>query len=373
MKIQAAILLALAVGCSAIKTLDLSADIPADSKLGNSLLSKARRVNQAQEEDFTWLNGYSIRFNSCHTIHLFGGGEEQAQEEGANPVGNQHLVNFKLCPSDSECDKCKYGGQYVVEMREFLEVYLETKQQLQEAQCEAVAETCNCNYYNGDDEACEAKCYSDAGLDYCVEDENGFEVEDYRECAEAEFSNNAYYASTYYIGPVCGNSGTAVYMGVFKDITCSIAGGSGVYEKYNYGSSLPYSSKSIVDNDCISCKEVDENANNNYYNNNNNNNYYEAAEPIELCQELYMRSAKCENQMVGKSYPDSGSCTYINQILPALENVYNKNGKSGSKFSTAMAWIFFITTLVASAGLYHFYVIAKRKSVNLQSSGGNML
>lgn len=370
MRIQTVILSALAAYCSATKTLDLSGDIPAESKLGSQLLSKARQLNQGEEIDYTWLNKWSIRFHSCHTIHLFGGGEEeQRQEEGGSPVGNQHLVKFKLCPSDSECDKCKNGGEYVVQMRQFLEIYLETKQELQENQCKAVEENCNCNYYNGDDEACQAKCYADAGLDFCGEDENEFEVDKFVECAEAEFSNNAYYASTYFIGPVCASSGSAVNMGVFKDMSCSTPAGSGVYEKYNYGASLPFSSKSIVDNSCVSCKEYDEDENNN----NNNNNYYEAAEPIELCQNLYMQSAKCENQMQGKTYPDSGSCTYINKIIPALENVYEKDGKTGSPWSTAFAWIFLVTTLVASAGFYHFYVIAKRKTVNLQDNGGSMI
>jgi len=369
MNIKLTILSAAVAYCSAIKAIDLNNDIPAESTLGSRLLSKARRVNQQQEVDYTWLNKYSIRFHSCHTIHSFGGEMEGGGgEEGSNPIGNQHLVNFKLCPSDDDCSKCKYGGQYVVELREFMEVYLQTKQELEQAQCEAVEEYCNCNYYYGDDEKCMAKCYSDAGLDFCGDDE--FNVEEFIECAEAEFSNNEYYASTYFIGPVCSSNGSAIHLNLFKDERCTVATDNSAYSKYNYdmygnAATLPYSSKSLVDSECISCKEVDENA---YYQ--QNNNYYQAEDPIELCLQVYMQSAKCENKMK-TSYPDTGSCTYINNILPALEHV-NQSGGSGtySNGATALAWIFFITTICAGAGMYHFYVISLRKTVALQGNGG---
>jgi len=362
MKIQLAVLSAAIACCAANKPVDLSADIPAKSKLGTDLLSKARRVNQNEEEQYTWINDYSIKFNSCHTLHLFGGEGEEEQEEGSNPVGNQHLVNFKLCPSADT--NCKNGGEYVVKMRDFLEVYLETKAELEASQCEAVEENCNCNYYDGDDDSCLAKCYQDAGLDYCVEEE--FNAAEYLECAEAEFSNNAYYASTYFIGPICSDSGKSVNMGIFKDMTCSVAASTSTYKTYNNGYSLPYADKSMVDSDSISCKEVDENE---YY----QNNYYDQAEPIELCQQLYMQSAKCENRMKYKSDQDVGSCTYINKVIPALEKVYEKQGGNG-KSATVLAWVFFATTLIASAGFYHFFTIAKRKNIDLSgtnaSSGG---
>jgi len=372
MKIQLSILSALIAGCAAVtnSAIDLSVDIPVKSKLGNDILSKARRVNDAQEEQFTWQNDYSIRFFSCHTLHLFGGEEEGGgQEEGANPVGNQHLVKFKLCPTSSTtCEKCKNGGEYVVKMREFLEVYLQTKEELEQAQCEAVEENCNCDYYYGDDEACLSKCYNAAGLDFCVEDEE-FNVEDYLECAEAEFSNDAYYASRYFIGPVCSSNHKNIHFGLFKDQSCSVATDTSTYKKYNYGAVLPYSEKSLVSHECISCKEVDENQNQ-YYN--NNNNYYEAAEPIELCQQLYMQSAKCEDKMNGNNNPDVGSCTYIRKIIPALEAVYKRNGRGG-KTATVFAWIFFLTTIAASAGLLYFFKLSKRKNVDLSDNGGQFM
>ena len=61
------------------------------------------------------------------------------------------------------------------------------------------------------------------------------------------------------------------------DETCSYKAPEGTYEKFNYGRMLPYSSNSIVGQDCISCLEVDNDNNNNQnnqnynYNNNGNN------------------------------------------------------------------------------------------------------
>jgi hypothetical protein len=40
-------------------------DIKADSPLGAKLLSQARKLDQ-QEEDFTWVVGYSLTFQGCH-------------------------------------------------------------------------------------------------------------------------------------------------------------------------------------------------------------------------------------------------------------------------------------------------------------------
>jgi len=365
MKFQLAIFSAAIACCAAKRAVDLSVDIPANSKLGSDILSKARRVGENEEEQYTWENNYSIRFHSCHTIHLYGSDGEEEQEEGSNPVGNQHLVKFKLCPSDTDCSQCKKGGEYVVKMREFLEVYLETKTELEEAQCATVEENCVCNYDDGDDDACMAQCYEDADLDFCVEDED-FDVAEYLECAQAPF----YVEDTlpYYIGPSCSANGNSINLGVFNG-PCVDQEEDSVYSKYMYGVELPYSQKSLVNRDCISCKEVDEDADED----GGNNNYYEAAEPIELCQQLYMQSAKCEKKMSGKSDPDTGSCQYINRVIPALERLY-KNGGGGvvsDKGATILAWIFFSTTIAASAGLFYFFNLSKRTNIDLSSNGGN--
>jgi hypothetical protein len=44
--------------------------LAADSELGMQLLSKARRVEEADEEEaqMTWVSGYSIKFQGCHSV-----------------------------------------------------------------------------------------------------------------------------------------------------------------------------------------------------------------------------------------------------------------------------------------------------------------
>lgn len=76
----------------------------------------------------------------------------------------------------------------------------------------------------------------------------------------------------YFVGPKCSSNGKSINLALFLDAGCSVAAESGVYEKISGGYSLPYSAESMIGNDCISCEEVDENAQNKYYNNNNNNN-----------------------------------------------------------------------------------------------------
>eukprot|EP00957_Ditylum_brightwellii_P070030 5318981-Ditylum_brightwellii.AAC.1 len=81
---------------------------------------------------------------------------------------------------------------------ECVQVYNECVEELKEQACDAVAENCDCENAN-DDEAHEAKCFSDAGLDYCIEVEGEeFELDRYLEVAEIEMgqenngNNNGY-------------------------------------------------------------------------------------------------------------------------------------------------------------------------------------
>lgn len=70
--------------------------------------------------------------------------------------------------------------------------------------------------------------------------------------------NNANYYREYFVGPYCSSNGKSIHLGVFLDEGCSIPADGGVYESMNNGASLPYASKSLIEMDCISCEEVDE-------------------------------------------------------------------------------------------------------------------
>jgi len=358
----------------AIASVDIGSDISGESKIGKSLLSKARKLENADdaEVDMSWIARYSIKFHSCHTIDAFGGEENGGQEEGQSPVGDKHLVHFQLCPTKScsagSSKKKNYCGDYVIELREFVESFAEFKEEEKEQECEAAMEACE--YYNcnvDDDEACENKCLASKGFDYCIEDENEeeFDLGEFLECREAEFGNNNNNNNNnnnalYYMGPYCSNSGSSIHLGVFTDSSCSIQAKSNVYETYNYGATLPYSKDSIVDNKCHSCMEVDDNDDDN-----GNDQYYDA-ELIQLCEENYEQSAKCETNVadLDENTKNEFSCTYINSVIPAMENVHFRQGKSGAA-ATAFAWIFFFSTIGAAAFAYTLHQKVQRASVQL--------
>ena len=389
-----ALLAATSASASASASASVSADVSSASVQGKNLISKSRRVNQEYEEDFSWLVNYSIKFDSCHSIHSYRGGEGGGGgEDGANssPFGTTHLVKYRLCPTSSCSRSCSGGGEYVVELRDFVETYTQAKEEISEAACQAVEENCNCNYYDGDDQACMNQCYATAGLTDCGDDENNnnnnnnnngedFDIEEYMECKEAEFYYNGANGNTpYYIGPVCSNNGKSIHLNVFTDSSCTTAAPSGTYKKYNYYD-LPYSPSSrssIVGNDCLSCKDAEnENDNDNENNNNNNNNngnYYEAPEPAEFCTEFYEDSAKCETNLKYKTaaYRDTGSCQYINTIIPSLERVYHSRIGGGGGAATGFAVFFGLTTVAATAASYYFFKKVERSTVDLSAQSGD--
>ncbi|KAG7338959.1 hypothetical protein IV203_016235 [Nitzschia inconspicua] len=326
-------------------------NIPADSKIGRKLMEKARFLegnNQVNAED--WLYGFSIRYDSCASLI-------QIREEGGNNdeglLYTQNMVKFTLCPGSSDgCSGCGSGAAtYVVNMNDFVDAYTEMKLEAQEYACEMIREYCYCENAN-DDQVCENQCYTDAGMDVCIEYEGGdeFEIQRYLECAEMEGGNgnnnnnnqNGYYNQNnggvdmyrqYWVGPTCSEKdGKSIHMRVFYDAGCTTQAPTGVYEAFHYGAALPFETTSIVTHsDCVSCLKVDQNANNN--NNNNNNNQNQNMETNELCKESYEMAAKC--------------------------------GSGGSSAATAFAVIFAITSLILGAYAFFLYRKIHRAKVNL--------
>ena len=135
------------------------------SQLENNLLRVARKLdgNEEQNEDYSWLIDYSLKFSSCHTAT-----EYIQDEEGV--ISMQKLVQFRICPSNECSWRCK-GGRYLVQMEDFLLAYANQKEANKEYACEKVREQCVCDDDDGDggNNNCEADCFFYAGLDYCVE------------------------------------------------------------------------------------------------------------------------------------------------------------------------------------------------------------
>lgn len=393
---SASLLLALLIAQVSAKTVVPDFEVKANSKLGKRLLSKARALNDNNERDWTWVAKYSIKYRGCSSlIQLAQEGQGGGGEDGSL-LYTQNLVKFSLCPSDDTCDSCKNGADYVVNMMEFLDAWTENKMNTLEQTCENIRENCYCNNQYNDDEACQNQCYTDAEMTECIEieGEEEFEIQRYLECAEMEnqngnnnnnnnnnngqngnYNNGNWYGS-YYIGPYCSESdGYSIHLGVFYDEGCSARADSSAYADRHYGVELPYSSQPIIEDECISCMQVDEdnNNNNNNQNNNNNYNYYQELEVNELCEAVYEPAAKCESN-IDTYYPETSGCEYIQNILPRLEKaIRGKTSKavaSGGGAATGFAWLFGITTIIFASYAFFLYRKLDRNRVDLSSTDG---
>ena len=418
--------IALFASVASASVLNPSEGVPADSKLGMNLLRKAqviepaRHLEQNNNEAQSFIAGYELKYLGCSSLIQVN--PEGNQDEGI--LYTQHLVKFALCPENS-CGSCSGGGEYVVNMLEFVDAYTEAKLNEKEMACENIRENCYCDNAN-DDEVCENSCYSQAGMDSCIEYEGQeeFEIQRYLECqgkwvvlccllrtycrkqvciltkklflpsTEMENNNgnnnnnnqnannynnqNGNYYGSLYVGPYCSSDGHSIHLGVFYDQGCTNRADNNLYAKRNYGASLPFSSESLVKRECISCKQYEQNDNNNNNNNGNNNNgnynYYNY-EINEICEQSYETAVKCESGM-SKNYKDTTGCDYINNILPRLTSASKSAGVYGSLSASpggaakAFAWIFAATTILFGAYAYFLYRKIKRGGAGVPS--GNL-
>lgn len=376
-----------------------TADISATSKLGNRILSSARRLDDNQ---FTWVTGYSLKFHKCATSDEyfggFGGDNDNNNNRNFNGMYKQRLVHFKLCPSD-DCDSCKNGADYVIDMNMYVEAYLESKLEAQEYNCEMVQENCNCDNAN-DDEACERNCYYEAGLDYCEDNNNNnnqnqnqieFNLEEAAECRELEVDdealqyyyyqqngngNNQYYNQQQqggqemqlFMGPYCSANGKYIHLGVFMDEMCSYAAPDGTYEKFSYGQAMPYSTESLIDAECVSCKEPQD------ADDQNNGDQGDEDEVLEVCERLYEDAGKCESGLTEGTtyYPNTYACDFI-QTLKAPGKMAGASKGSSVSASKVFAGLFAATTVLFAGVAYFLYQKAKRQNVHLSGQDGGAM
>lgn len=307
-------------------------EVKADSKFGMDLLSKATRQTQEGDAvDATWVSGYSLVFQGCHQIsqwNTMADGDEDVRIE------TKRLAKFRLCPtsscSSSSGSGCRSGyGDYIVDMDVFLSTYLENKREAEEA----------AGYYKQN---------------------NGYniDVNDYAYCSRYEGGNNYNNrdlqdnnGGEYFIGPYCSDSGGKIVLGMFTDDTCTEFADDygGVYTyKTMTGMELPYSSSSIVDTTCMSCKDA-------------NGGYYAKDE----CVNLYGAAGKCE-QNLSLSYPNTNACNYIKGIRTTTKNGVIINGRaSANKVASAFIGIFSVSFVLLGSYVYYLKTKLDRGRVNL--------
>mmetsp|Transcript_8436 Transcript_8436/g.20292 ORF Transcript_8436/g.20292 Transcript_8436/m.20292 type:complete len:434 (+) Transcript_8436:101-1402(+) len=395
--------------------------IKADSKLGTKLLSQARRLEDGGV-DMSWVVDYSIKFQGCHHVSQWNGDAEQDDQVR---IQTKRLIRFRLCPTEycstSTSSGCSSGyGDYIIDMNEFLDVYFEAVEEQNEYTCQNAYNNCDCQNNGADDyneDMCYYDCYNAQGVaDICMEnnpyaedgqDQQRFQIQDYADCKETNFNNrrledagndqednadqqdaeednqednqdeqqqqqqenqNQYYeenAPEYYIGPYCAEQGGSIYLGLFYDDTCTTfadnKGGSYTYKTLT-GQELPYSSKTIITNDCLSCQQVDNGDNNN----NNNNNGYGVSE---VCGQIYEEAGKCEKQLYSAgvvAYPNENACNYIKGIkVVRKDGIITQVGSKADKTASIFIGIFVVAFVLLAAYVYYLKTKLDRVSINL--------
>lgn len=350
------------VAVLALTSVSAEVSLRTNSEVGQKLLSKARQLNNNNNNNnnyYSWIADYSIKFDGCASIPQFD------RDEG---IRTDLLAKFKLCPSDKCSSSCTNGGEYIIDMKDFVEAWQEAKEAANEQTCATAEYNCELKCQNGefaytanDDNAnnyqqnCVYQCLVSQKLGFCAQDnqqQNEVNMNELAECRPLNNKNNNNNNNgdgdyqIYYVGAYC--SGNGVYAGVFTDSSCSKKAPSGTYELYsNNGVSLP--TEPLVEKTCISC----------LYNNNNNNNNNNGNYVSQNCAKMYEQSTKCESKVTATSYQDNSGCEMINDFVPKMSTALN--GKSGNA-AKVFAWLFAITIVAMGFYIYRLHKMLIRPS-----------
>jgi hypothetical protein len=392
--------------------------LSADSSLGRKLMAASRRVENGNNGSFdmSWVSGYSIKFEGCHHVTQWASAEEieaasgndDAVEDGVTlnasngRIKSKGIVRFRLCPSGSCSDNFSVGcsnnyGEYIVDMLQFLKVYVAWQIEETASKCSSYKSVCYKQCYSSTSSNCYSSCYKSHGVEVslCAQydeygnnqfeqvdgDGNVFSLENYLQCAAYEIDNANGEALSHYLGPYCSNQGGDIRLGFFQDQYCSIpsANQASYYSKLT-GVDVPFTSTSIVTTKCMSCESTASNngeAVNDYYNYNANGekNYYVATTVNDMCGTMYMSSGKCETQLPKDDfpYPETGACTYIESVKRLKDDgIIRADQKVSSKPAAISIGVF--TSLAVLMGGYVYYLKSKiaRSRVNLAGASTSL-
>lgn len=379
------------------KAVKLPDSLKVDSPLGSKLMEKARKLENQDEIDFTWVADFSIKFQGCHHVNQW---NEEADGEEDVRIQTKRLIRFRLCPTDTCSSESASGctseyGDYIIDMNTFLEAYYQAVDNVNEYKCEYTAQMlCDCEDDDGkgddfDRDICEYDCYVANGIeDICAdrnpynddeeEEEEQFQLADYVECARAEFDNgdnnnrrldqNQQEEVEYFVGPYCAEQGGAIYLGLFMDDTCTTFadedGGANTYLALSGGSELPYAEQSIVHMDCISCKEPEE-----VNNDGNQNDQQDEDQVIEMCEQIYATAGKCEPALEATGYvyqANENACNYIAGIkVIRKDGTITQVGSKANKTASIFIGIFVVAFVLLAAYIYYLKTKLDRASISL--------
>jgi hypothetical protein len=266
--------------------------------------SQLRKLDQNQGYQVD-ISTYSVKYEKCQFVKAYD--DELAQDEDSDTVlATKRFVIFRLCPQNS-CSSCNYNyGEYLIDLENYLQATVEYQSNLQEEMCNACQECGNnddqqqnqnnanrkLQNYNVDCSSCYDECLKIENME-----QNGYiDATQFMECQmiyDPEDDSKA----TLYAGPVCASSGSKIKIGVFSDEYCNnLDTGKDVddylMDENGYQMKLSHALLKTVyaEDSCVSCLAVDENDNNN----NNNNNDQNQNQVLDMCENLYQESAKCE-------------------------------------------------------------------------------
>jgi len=342
-------------------------------------------------------DGNSYQYNNGNQYDANGGDyysyyQSNQQKENYQGMYEQQLVHFRLCPTASACWRCKDGADYVVGLGDFVDAALEARMTAAEYNCEYVRENCYCDSAASVSD-CLYNCYKNAGMVECATTatyDQEFDVQEALECVQLEVEDadlvksyiykhtdkndlaTAYYAEqgyqnddtddvgeiegNIYVGPYCAKNGKKIHLGLFLEQTCSYPAPGGLYEALHYGESLPYAKKSMVDSDCIPCKEQQEVDYENYWDGE------EEAAVTEACAGLYANAAKCERDLDGY-FPDRDltGC----EFLAELQSTGQLRTANTDVTAKVFAGVFAVTTALLAAAATRLFQKNRRQKERL--------
>lgn len=280
----------------------------------------AGQYGNMNDESLYFLGGYSMKLLNCIQ------GEQVINYE--NGEMESSTVIFRLCPYDT-CDieskmGCDSGyGDYAVGINTFLRVYMEQQQEY------------NQNYgydmivYNQYGQEFNAVEYLEAGCkEYNIEEAQNnqqgqnYQYQQYNSGNNGNggrslfnnyynnggYSNNYYQNTQFFIGPGCSEAGTTIALGIYMDEYCSYPSEVSFSDiAYGWDSGLPFLDGGLINMNCVSCYEPDDD----YYN----------YQPNQMCVETYQSTtSRCEENMESHAYygQSTQGCTYLSNKINSV-------------------------------------------------------
>lgn len=271
----------------------------ANSRLGRRVEEAAAAEEEVEDYEVS-LSEYSLKFQQCQFVQAYSD-ELADDEESTTVLATKRFVIFRMCPTGS-CDTCSENyGEYIIDLETYLATTVEYQKQIQEEMCKACQE---CGNYGQENQGARSlvSVDCDSCYDECMKIENmeanGYvDATNFLEC-EMIFDTADDATSALYAGPMCASGGTKIKIGVYTDQYCNVPdlnkdiddylmSAEGVQMKVSHALL-----KTVYSSDCISCAFVDENQN---QDGNNDQKDQNANRVLDMCDELYEASAKCES------------------------------------------------------------------------------